>query len=577
MARSCGIRIGPRRFELVVLEGSPRKHRIVAFTTGEYLAGDEGDAGEALEDAVRAHGVPLDNVSIAVDSGLAAFRSLRLPMTDDAKIEEVLKFEIESELPQWNIDDVIVDFLVQQRDEKSSELLVTALRKEDLRGVLDVCADAGFEPQEAEIEATAMLNAAMTADICHADDAQILVHIGEASTAVCVVDGGRVKSIRAIHIGALSHDPAEAEGAPSGEADDGQEPPEPPSPEIEAEERERRLEQVVSRIRRELGRTLSAARIENPVEAIYVCGWEVPNLIGTTLDEVPVYELDVFEADSGQPAEGTAPLVVAYGVALRQLGGGRIASHLRREELRFTGTLERIELPLAVAGLMLTTLLGVFVIFEQKLYQKRAQDVDLWLQSAVNFMYGDPKKGTARNLEYPWDTIKSYVEKIREAPEQLEHTKEEQLGQLQRMIELEVRKLDEDLGNDLGSDSGLGQPQSAFEALTLVVGVIGELGPEAGRVAIRKASSRTLTGSGTGKESVEVQLDLSFFADNVVEATGHYEAFRGALDGKPWVSEVAARGTSEFEDGLGVYTDGMRIVCDLSLLQPVAAAEEGQG
>jgi hypothetical protein len=83
-----------------------------------------------------------------------------------------------------------------------------------------------------------------------------------------------------------------------------------------------------------------------------------------------------------------------------------------------------------------------------------------------------------------------------------------------------------------------------------------------------------LTGSGSGKESVEVQLDLSFFADNVVEATGHYEAFRGALDGKPWVSEVAARGTSEFEDGLGVYTDGMRIVCDLSLLQPVSGAEE---
>ena len=89
---------------------------------------------------MRAFDVPLDNVSVAVDSGLAAFRSLRLPFTDDAKIEEVLKFEIESELPQWSIDDVIVDFLVQQRDEKGSELLVTAVRKDDLRGVLDVCA-----------------------------------------------------------------------------------------------------------------------------------------------------------------------------------------------------------------------------------------------------------------------------------------------------------------------------------------------------------------------------------------------------------------------------------------------------
>jgi hypothetical protein len=493
----------------------------------------------------------------------------------------VLKFEVESELPQWNIDDVIVDFLVQRRDEQGSEVLVTALRKEDLRGVLDVCSDAGFEPQEAEIEATAMINAAMSADISHEDDAQILVHIGEASTAVVVVDGGRVQSIRAIHIGSLSHDaatqaetePDEAEqGEPSAEAE-----PAEPEGEVDAEERERLLEQVVSRIRRELGRTLSAARIENPVDAIYVCGWELPNLIGTTLQDVPIYELDVFEADAGQPAEGTAPLVVAYGVALRQLGGGRIAGRLRREELRFTGTLERVELPLAVAGLMLVTLLGVLVIFEQKLYQHRQEDVELWLQSAVNFMYGDPKKGTARNLEYPWDAIKGYVEKIREAPEQLEHTKEEQLGQLKRMIDLEVRKLDEDLGNDLGSQSGLGQPQSAFEALTLVVGVIGELGPDAGRVAIRKASSRTLTGSGTGQESVEVQLDLSFFADNVVEATSHFEAFRGALDAKPWITAIAPRGTSEFENGQGIYTDGMRITCDLSLLPTAAGAAAERG
>ena len=31
MARSCGIRLGPRRFELVVLDGGPKKHRIVGW------------------------------------------------------------------------------------------------------------------------------------------------------------------------------------------------------------------------------------------------------------------------------------------------------------------------------------------------------------------------------------------------------------------------------------------------------------------------------------------------------------------------------------------------------------------
>ena len=36
MARSCALRIGPRRFELVVLEGSPKKHKITAYYAGEF-------------------------------------------------------------------------------------------------------------------------------------------------------------------------------------------------------------------------------------------------------------------------------------------------------------------------------------------------------------------------------------------------------------------------------------------------------------------------------------------------------------------------------------------------------------
>ena len=565
MARSCGIRVGSRRYELVVLDGSPRKHRLVAFSTGEYLPGDEADAVAALKEAGREANVPLDNVSIAIDSGLAAFRSIRLPMTDDAKIEEVLRFEIEGELPQWNIDDVVCDFMVQERTENESQVLVTALQKNDVRGVLDVCLDAGFEPQEAEIEATAMINAALSADVCHEDDAQILVHIGEISTAVVVMDGGRIRSMRAIHIGALTHEPP-----PVVTFDDDEDGPGEAAPEVDDEELERRLDQAVSRIRRELVRTISAARTENPIDAVYVCGWELPDLVETELLDVPVYELDVFEGDAGQPAEGTAPLVIAYGVALRQLGGGQVAGRLRRDDLRFTGTMERIELPLAITGLMLVTALGMFVITELKELRAREGDVNLWLQSAVNYMYGDPKKGTRRNLEYPWDAIKSYVGKVREAPETLEHTPEEQLFQIDRMIGLEIDQLEEDLGHDLGA---VGQPQSAFQALTLVLDVLNQLGDEAGRVAIRRAAARTLGSSGGGNESVEVTLDLSFFADDVIAATGHFEAFRRAVDEKPWVQTITTRNTSEFEDGKGMFTDNLRIACDLSQIDPVPQSD----
>jgi Tfp pilus assembly PilM family ATPase len=198
MARTCGIRIGPRRFEIVVLDGSPKKHRIAAFKTGEFPTGGEDPAAAAaaaLGDAVKELKIPLDATSIAIDTGLAAFRTLKLPFSDREKIEEVIKFEVESLLPQWDIGEVVVDFLVQDQVENETSLLVTAVPKTDLKRVLDLCSKAGVEPLEADLEATAMVNAALGADICHVDDAQILVHVGESSASVVVVDASHVREI----------------------------------------------------------------------------------------------------------------------------------------------------------------------------------------------------------------------------------------------------------------------------------------------------------------------------------------------------------------------------------------------
>src|SRR6185503_11837282 len=118
MAKSCGIRIRPKRYELVVLEGSAKKHRITAFQAGEFPSGSEDpilDAARILKEAAKTHSIPHDSVGLAIDSGLAAFRTIKLPFSDQAKIEEVLKFEVESQLPQWAIDEVVVDWTAREQ------------------------------------------------------------------------------------------------------------------------------------------------------------------------------------------------------------------------------------------------------------------------------------------------------------------------------------------------------------------------------------------------------------------------------------------------------------------------------
>lgn len=570
MARSCGIRVGSRRFEIVVLEGNAKKHRITAFKAGEFPVGGEdplASQAQALREAAKELDIPLDSTAIAVDTGLAAFRTVKLPISDREKLEEIIKFEVESLLPQWDIQDVVVDFLVQDQVDNETSLLVTAVPKSDLQQVVGLCERAGVEPLEAELEATAMVSAALGADICHVDDAQVLVHVGEATTSVVVLDGGKVRSMRALHMGALSEQTSAEPAAPAAEGEAPAAPAEPavasaPLPE-DPDTMQRRLSNAAARIRRELGRALSGARTVNPIDAIYVSGIELPDLIGSQIQDVPVYVLDVFEEDGGQPASGASLLVVPYGVALRQLGGPSVGASLRREELRFTGAFERIELPVAVAALLLATLAGMFCMFEFLKLRGRRQDVTAWRQSTNNFLVGDPARGVPGYLAQPLDDLTKYLSKSKTPDGDPERNEYEQMQYVHTLLAREVKSLEK----KLGTDGEITQPQSALEALTLVLGVFDQMKDQVGRFSLRVLDAQYQPGVGQRPDSVRVQLNLSVFADSALTATRGLEKLVNEMRTKPWVTDVDPKGSKEFEDqshGAGIYVEGFTVTCDLS-------------
>jgi hypothetical protein len=350
--------------------------------------------------------VPDDAIAIAIDTGLAAFRTIKLPALDESKIGDIIKFEVEGQLPQWNIDDVIVDFMTLDSTDKETSLLVTAVQKSSLKRELDTCSAAGIEALDAELEATAMVNAALAADVCHVDEAQVLVHIGDTSTAVVVMDGGKLRAMRAIHIGALTHEPGATAAESSATAEGGETADAAPAvAALSSDELARRLENAVARIRRELGRTLSGARTAHPIKAVYVCGWEVPNLIGTQV-------LDIARVRARRVRRGLRPARAGRGAAGRGLRR-RAAPARRRHDPRFaaprgtevfTGTLERLEMPLAIAVScsLVTWLAIVFNLFEHERLRTRGQRTcTLWLHEQRELPRQRPQgrrgAGTSRN------------------------------------------------------------------------------------------------------------------------------------------------------------------------------------
>ncbi len=569
MAKACGLRIGPRRFELVVIDGSPKKPKVLNTLAGEIPPDAEdpiGAAAFALKSAIKAHKIATDNVSVTIESRAAAFRSVSLPVTGESKIEEVLKFEVESQLPQFNIDDVVVDFYVKDTIEATSNLMVMAVPKEDVSNALELGHQAGFEPLEIEVETTALVNSAADTELCGPEEAVVLVHVGEESSAVAVLDAGRVREMRIIQTGALSYTP---HGTPPSEDDS--EDSEPTGP-----QRIERAGEVVERLRRELARTVSAARTINELSAIHVCGYELPGLnmkavLGLPVQFMDGYEVTEFEGDVHEEYRSAA---VALGSALRQMGGGFMPASLRREELKFTGALERVELPLAVMCLLITTFLGVWFMFQKKEHDSIDKDLYFLLKSSANYMIGDPKKGQAGNLEYPPENIVKYVNSTigiggGGGPESVridtQRTRYEQLDYLKRLLRNEQTELMKQLGND----AEVLQPQSALKGLTVVLDTLAKKGKPYGRISMRSLTS-TYRNSAKSGDFVEVILRVCFFADSSTQATENYESFFRDLKDMPWYIEHTSGGSDPITgEESGIYLPSLKIQLDLTKTEEV--------
>ncbi|MFT7677551.1 MAG: hypothetical protein ACI8QC_001529 [Planctomycetota bacterium] len=571
MARSCGIRLGPRYYEIVVLEGSARKHSIAAYTSGSFDAlGEKGAASpsEILRSAAKRCKVPFDNINLVIDSGSAAFRHVKLPFEEVSKIDQVLKYEVEGQLPQFSAEDVVVDFHVLEQRDKNTMVLATAVPKDELAAALELCERAGIEPLEAQLETSALVNAASSTSICNIDDAQVLVHVGDHSTSVVVMDSGEVREMRVIHIGALTPDLA---GELSEEGEQAEAKAEP-TPEDDLDLK-RRTEAGLRRIRRELGRTISAAHTINKIDAVYVCGIELPGLIGEPILDVPVYLLDCFdEAEADAPAEDFGQLVVAYGAAITQLGGGTMKPSLRREELAFTGTWERIEFPIAVLAMLLVTLVGVGWIFQnQQLQLMRNRGFMTWLHSSNSFLIGDNVAGTRGAMRPVPPDFRTSLKRFTPADgEQLDYNKPlfEAFNDIERDLQDRVLTLSAELGGGT-----VKQPSSALMATNLVLDVI-ESNQDNWRMGFHGIKATFMPArSNDNPDTVKVELDLVFYTNpdsdlgSDIAATADYEAFLLALKDQVWLHSVDQKRSDPLSNGLGIKVQKLPVVVDVSAFE----------
>lgn len=156
---------------------------------------DLGALGEAVGALWTDNRLPRGRVVAGVPTHLTSVRMLTLPFADPRRVEQVVPYEVEALLPR-PLEEVVIDYQIVQTRARETDVLVFALPKGTLVGLLDVLRESGLDPIAVEPQATALYSLAAT--LRPAAGAVALVDIGAQTTQFTVLRDGRLAYARAL-------------------------------------------------------------------------------------------------------------------------------------------------------------------------------------------------------------------------------------------------------------------------------------------------------------------------------------------------------------------------------------------
>ena len=393
MPRAVGLDVGTRTLKLVELSGSAKAFKVQRFLVRTLPEGTGEEADAARAELIRAlfaeAKVGKDDVCASFDSGATSFREITVPFREHDQIEKVVRFEAENHLHGMVIEDVVINWVKVGETKDGSQILIFAAPKAELSADLAILRRAGIEPASIDLDATALYTACETTGVLAEHPSCVILEIGARTTTLILVDGGKLRSVRAFHAGAdaVTSQLQQELSLPVGEAQARAMRPGVSDPdallistgptavketakslrELESDTAVDRREDFVRKVHRELTRSLTAARIDNQPQVILIAGGGslLPGLRETLAEKtgLPVTPLALlerlgFRTGGATPEFDEAVSPVAIGCALKVLGADPLGIELRQDEFRPTNTFDVIRAAIVTAVTLLAVLLG---------------------------------------------------------------------------------------------------------------------------------------------------------------------------------------------------------------------------
>src|SRR5579862_7059325 len=217
MSRAVGLELTPAHVRLLSLERAGKVPKILQFHQAAIPAGEspwEERAAATLKQAFIDARVPRARVVAALDSGDAILREVSLPFKGDDQIRKTVRFEMESLIHNYTIEELIVSHYKTGETDKATLLLAAAVPKTVIEKRLKLYQDAGVDPVALDLDIAAVFNAMLRAGAIDSDEPLLLVHGTPKFTKLVLIEERRPRSIRTIRFSLREDAPAAASGVP---------------------------------------------------------------------------------------------------------------------------------------------------------------------------------------------------------------------------------------------------------------------------------------------------------------------------------------------------------------------------
>jgi type IV pilus assembly protein PilM len=146
-----------------------------------------------------------DEIYTTVPSSVVIFKELKLPFTTREKINMVIGFEIEPLLP-FSLHEAVIDFIITREipEEKSAEILVTAVQKQHIIELLTTFEKAELRPTLISVDMISLYGIyKRIPSYNHLEGGTALIDIGLNTTRIALMINSQLKVIRTLTKGII--------------------------------------------------------------------------------------------------------------------------------------------------------------------------------------------------------------------------------------------------------------------------------------------------------------------------------------------------------------------------------------